>query len=293
MKKKNRKILILVVIAALAAAGGFSAGRLMNSGASADSSLHTAAYSFNYDWVRNGQLVAHALGGIDDKTYTNSEEALVLNYERGFRVFEADFQLTKEGQLVLCHDWSQYRSIAGAPESGEPMTYEEYKSQVIMGRYTPLTCEALMDLMSEYPDMYLITDTKDSNEIVVKAQMSQLVWHAGKKDPKILDRIIIQLYSEEMLKYVMDVYPFSSVLITLYQFGHTDEEVIDYCLSNNIKVVTIPESRMTPGFVSRLNEAGLCSFIHTINDTGRAGELLGTGVSGIYTDFISIEDLRG
>ena len=256
--------------------------------------LASRLYSFSYDWVETRQPVAHALGGIDGNTYTNSKEAFEYNYDKGLRVFEADFQLTAEGVLVLLHDWPHFRSITGNEALDEPMSYAQFKSQTIMGRYTPLTCEDLMALMLTHPDAYIITDTKDKDIEFVKAQMSQLVWHAHQFDPAILDRIIIQIYSEEMLHYVMDAYPFSSVLITLYQFGswRTDEDIINYCLSNGIRVVTVPLDRMNAEFATKINNAGLYSYVHTVNDFDRIWELLDMGVTGIYTDFATPDDFR-
>ena len=61
------------------------------------------------DWVTSNPLIAHAFGGIDDKTYTNSLEAFQTNYDKGFRVFEVDLILTSDGGLAARHDWQPYR----------------------------------------------------------------------------------------------------------------------------------------------------------------------------------------
>lgn len=49
--------------------------------------------------------VAHAGGGIYQKTYTNSYEALDYNAKSGFQYFELDFSFTKDNRLVCLHDW--------------------------------------------------------------------------------------------------------------------------------------------------------------------------------------------
>lgn len=41
-------------------------------------------------------LVAHALGENGDKSYTNSYEAFIANYEKGQRLFEVDLQMTSD-----------------------------------------------------------------------------------------------------------------------------------------------------------------------------------------------------
>ena len=51
--------------------------------------------------------IAHALGAIDDKVYTNSLEAFQHNYDLGFRVFEADLEYTSDDEIVLIHSWER------------------------------------------------------------------------------------------------------------------------------------------------------------------------------------------
>jgi glycerophosphoryl diester phosphodiesterase len=53
------------------------------------------------------KTVAHALGGIQGFTYTNSREALELNYRQGHCVFEIDLQTSRDGIMVVRDDWVQ------------------------------------------------------------------------------------------------------------------------------------------------------------------------------------------
>ena len=50
-------------------------------------------------------MIAHAGGGIKGQNYSNSIEALDLNYAKGFRYFEIDFSWSSDRQLVCLHDW--------------------------------------------------------------------------------------------------------------------------------------------------------------------------------------------
>lgn len=45
-------------------------------------------------------MVARALGGMDGMERSNSYEAFVSSYEKGFCVFEADLSLTPESDLA-------------------------------------------------------------------------------------------------------------------------------------------------------------------------------------------------
>ena len=52
-------------------------------------------------------LIAHAGGGLDGKTYTNSKKALITSLERGFRYIELDLFQLHNGQVVCAHDSSK------------------------------------------------------------------------------------------------------------------------------------------------------------------------------------------
>ena len=51
-------------------------------------------------------LIAHALGGIGGKPYSNSLEAFIENYNKGIRIFEVDLSITSDGYVVCRHDWN-------------------------------------------------------------------------------------------------------------------------------------------------------------------------------------------
>ena len=53
------------------------------------------------DWREGNTLVAHALGEVDGKIETNTKEAFLSSWSRGFRAMEADFTYTSDGVLVV------------------------------------------------------------------------------------------------------------------------------------------------------------------------------------------------
>lgn len=61
-------------------------------------------------WYDTGNRILHAMGRIDEYTYTNSRDALENGYQNGNRLFECDFITTSDGQLVACHDWDFWNS---------------------------------------------------------------------------------------------------------------------------------------------------------------------------------------
>ena len=61
---------------------------------------------FNYDWTKY-KYIAHALGGVGGKTYTNSIQAFEHNYNKGFKVFEVDLDFTSDDELIAWHSFDK------------------------------------------------------------------------------------------------------------------------------------------------------------------------------------------
>lgn len=197
----------------------------------------SAPYDFDYSWMDKSPYVAHAFGGILEDSYTNSYEAFLLNYQLGHRVFEVDFSITDDGQTVAAHDaahWQKNSTIHAKADWVEPstdqnFTYGNFMSSLWFGKYHPVDLEHLFQILKEYPDVYIVTDTKYSDETNVKKQFSAFVQTADKFDRSLLDRFIIQIYNPEMLDYIMSIYPWKSVIYTLYQApSWTPESIIDF-----------------------------------------------------------------
>lgn len=103
------------------------------------------------------RFIAHAGGEIEGDRYTNSLEALDLNYKKGFQLFEIDFIKTSDGKFVAAHDWKKWKEQTGY--KGEvPITQEEFLKHKIKGKYTPLTLETVNSWFKKHPEAILVTD---------------------------------------------------------------------------------------------------------------------------------------
>jgi glycerophosphoryl diester phosphodiesterase len=259
---------------------------------SASATEDTAA---NEDWTRY-PLIAHALGGIDGVDYTNSLEAFKTNYDKGQRVFEVDLSITKDGQLAARHDWMGYLATKfeqDIPEEKleEPLTLREFKSYKILQDYTPLSFADVARLSKKYPDVYFITDTKETDLELVKQQFTIIRDTANRIDPTILDRFIPEIYSPEMMETVRGIIPFKHVIFSLYLTAMEPAEIIEYVQANDVHVVAMPEERATKAFIKDLNNTGVLSYVHSLNKASDVKKLMKMGVHGVYTDFLSYKDL--
>ena len=115
--------------------------------------------SKNYDAYKQDTLryIAHAGGNIDDRTYTNSLEALDLNYRKGFRLFELDIIKTSDNKFVAAHDWEFWAEITNF-KGQTPVIQAEFLKYPIRGAYTPMSMDHINQWFAAHPDAILVTD---------------------------------------------------------------------------------------------------------------------------------------
>lgn len=165
-------------------------------------------------------------------------------------------------------------------------------STPLYGKYTPLSFVRLCEIMDEYPDMWIVTDSKETGteeNIKFFTIMVETAESLGLE--KVLDRIIVQLYNQNMQDTIRKIYPFKSWIFTLYQteFKRDEGEFLEYvryCYANNISAITMQEARVTPNLVEIGERYNVKIYVYTVNDLDKAYHLFQNGISGIYTDRI-------
>jgi len=235
-------------------------------------------------------LIAHAGGGLYKEEngekipviYTNSKEAIENSYKNGHRVFEIDFLLTYDKDLAAVHDWV----VIG----GKKRTSEEWANYKIEDIYTSMFIDDIYKFMLEYPDTFLVTDTKSFyyGDQDIRKQFEVIVNIAKDIDESLLNRTIPQVYDQNCYNILMDVYPFESVIYTLYQSPDSDEEVVGFVAGHdNIKVVTMEWYRYTEDFYDDLTKLSKYIYFFTINVPKEIEKFRSWGVHGFYTDYIN------
>lgn len=255
---------------------------------------------FDYSWVDLDPYIAHAFGGILGDSYTNSHEAFLLNYQLSHRVFEVDFFITDDGKTVAAHDAEHWQSTAVAQNDAEvkptnlastDFTHANFMSSLWQGKYHPVDLDLLFQILQEYPDVYIVTDTKFSDEENVRKQFSAFVEAANKIDPTLLDHFIPQIYHPEMFDWIMEIYPWKSVIYTLYQSTNwTPENVITFAEKSGVKFITLWDTwlneYLTTEDIANWKSAGILIATHTINQYARAENSRTRGADVVYTDFL-------
>ncbi|WP_025684196.1 phosphatidylinositol-specific phospholipase C/glycerophosphodiester phosphodiesterase family protein [Paenibacillus maysiensis] len=245
------------------------------------------------------RVISHAMGAVDGLAYTNAREAFVNNYKKGSRVFEVDLMFTSDRHLVARHEWTesfteqmQQEQVVGKEQGGKPWSYQQFKNTPIYGSYTPVDWNDVLDLLEKYPDAYVVTDTKEQDPAQIKQLFAQLTRQAQEKNPELLSRIVPQIYDEEMLRTLRSIYPYTSIIYTLYATEDTDDQIIRFVQQNDITAVTLPENRVSGVLVESLRQAGAVCYVNTINDLKAAADYEQMGVRGFYTDVLTEKELQ-
>lgn len=233
-------------------------------------------------WYSTSELVLHACGGIEGKTYTNSKSALEENLKKGHRVVEIDLAVTSDGEVVGKHNWA-----------GQTPTYKEFMSTPIEYLYEPLDASQILDYMTQYPDLYIVTDIKGDREYIGSV-FEKIVELAGKKDcTDVLDRFVVQIYYKKDYDYIKNIYPFTNWIYTLYESADRDLNAIaEFCLTHDIPVVTMPNGWVQDAeYISVFNEMNIKVYVNTLNSLDLMKTYRDRGVYGFYTDYIKPQDL--
>lgn len=283
-------IICVILAIAMLATAGFLIYQHRSSSIEDTAASSELDQPFDYSWAEQHPYIAHAFGGILGNTYTNSYEAFLLNYQLGHRVFEVDFFLTDDGKTVAAHDDASWRTNARVPfEPGDkPFTYDNFMSSLWNDKYHPVDLALLFRLLQQYPDIYIVTDTKFYDEANVRQQFNAFVETASTIDSSLLNRFIIQIYKPEMLEWIMEIYPWKSVIYTLYanEGAWTPENVLAFSKESGVKFITMWDNWLTPEIANSWKSAGIKIATHTINNLSQAQQSRARGADVIYTDFL-------
>lgn len=239
-------------------------------------------------WYAEYHLIAHACGSIDEHAYTNSLEAFEQSYANGHKVFEVDFAVTSDGEIVLKHDWETPKGLPQF-ENGEIPTREEFLNAKVWDQYTTMDIRELLQLMLNHRDIYIVTDSKSKDYEEVRyqfAKINELTQEMSTQDRNhIKSHMVVQIYNNDMYVAVEDTFAPDHYLYTLYMRGLDNlDELADFCVEKKIPVVTIPCSWWSAEVAETLHSNGLKIWVHTLNTKEEIQQFREAGADGFYTD---------
>jgi len=224
--------------------------------------------------------VAHAGGGIDGITYTNSIEAMNLNYARGFRYFEIDFNTTSDAEIVCVHDWTSFRKSGGKDDIEVPLDFDEFQHiNESVFEHKRCTLNTLADWFIEHTDAYLVTDVKDNN-----LETLEVVFESIPNSKRV---VIPQIYAPNEYARVVAM-GIDRIIWTLYRSELTEDQILQALSKmNSVFAITMPTAKAESSFPVKVLNSGIAVYAHTVNDTEEYKRLTQQNcVSEVYTDFL-------
>ena len=237
----------------------------------------------------DNRLVAHALGGIDGYTYLNSKEGFEDSYRRGMRFIETDLFFSEDGELICSHGFKEAdverMGIEGL-EAGNPPDYDTWNRMRFHDRYTTQDADDILSYMETYPELYFEFDMR-SLKGEDAYRMARAVLEKFGNDRELFERILIQVYSEEMYEIFKEVYDFPVMQFYMTKaFCKDIDTYIEFCKMHDITSIAISDAYVTDEILDKLLNSGIKIMVHTVDDVGKAEEYLLKGVTVICTNHL-------
>jgi len=219
--------------------------------------------------------IAHAGGGYQGRTYTNSLAALTHNRDR-YQLFEIDLSWTSDGHLVCLHDW---QGAFGQKEERKASLADFLESATLREVPAPCTLQTLVDWVRANPSKRIVTDVKEDN--------LRALTEIARDYPELRSNFIPQIYSPDEYRVARSL-GFEDIIWTLYRMRIPEEEILRHLETLDLYALTMPVRRAETGLAQRAAEAtGVLSYVHTLNSAQEFEHFRMLGVNSLYTDFLS------
>lgn len=223
------------------------------------------------------KYIAHACGGINNITYSNSLEALNLAYNNGHRFIEFDISKTSDDHYVLIHDWEQTRKKLFG-KIGR-VNLAEFTADQMVNNYQQLTLADILIWFKQHPDCYLVSDSKD-------ILPEELLAYIKKNSPELISRTIVQIYYFNQYKQVKKYAP-KAIIFAAYHDEYKFAEIIDFIKLNPCDAVSMTQEKAKANFAFLIKkELDLPTITFTINDKNMEEELKKLALDCFFTDFL-------
>ncbi|WNL40141.1 hypothetical protein RN346_06140 [Halomonas sp. PAMB 3232] len=223
--------------------------------------------------------VAHAGGGVNNWAYTNTFEALDFNRDH-FELFEIDLSWTADDQLVCVHDWQYNAEYIFQRRFDTRPTLAEFEQLVSENPYVKnCTLDTLVEWLKAHPGKRLVPDIKE-RELEGLARIAERFDQVG-------DHVIAQMYDPAQYEQIRAL-GYRDIIWGLYKvYLMPLDEIIDHANDMELFAVSMPRRMAERGDGKALGEAGIATYVHTVNTQRELEYYRSRGVDDIYTDWLA------
>ena len=202
---------------------------------------------------------------------------------------EIDIQLTRDGRIVLMHDWKVDRTTTGRGYVYEldfdyirTLDAGQWFTKDFIGEVVP-TLEEVLDILPQ--DMMLNIEIKDTARHHSKIEEKLL--EVLKKYPDKFENIIVSSFHHDKIKKLQVLEPKLKLALL------TDSEFIEiekYLSNNGLSSYSYhPEINLiSKEDVEKLHDKGVKIFVWTVNKEEDLNYLVKLGVDGVITNYPDI-----
>ncbi len=241
----------------------------------------TETASSSDQMVSQALVIAHAGGGYNGLSYTNSIEALNSSYQTGFRYIEIDFSWTSDEKIVCLHDWGKtFKKLFGYKVKSA-LSYLQF-TEISQQHPDFKVCDLqlLTDWLKDKPDVKIITDIKYQNLKGLKIIADQY--------PDLIPQFIPQIYQPEEY-HTVKCMGFDQLIWILYQYNGSKKSVVELSEHMNLLAISMRARQAKSKTLQQLLKRHRI-FVYTINESKTMQRLINKyEVSGIYTDFLVVK----
>ena len=233
------------------------------------------------------KIFAHrgASGYAPENTLTAIKKAIEMKADG----IEIDIQLTKDGKIVVMHDWKVDRTT-----TGRGFVYEldfdyirsldagQWYTKDFIGEVVP-TLEEVLDILPN--DIMLNIEIKDTAR--KHSNIEEKMLEVLKKYPEKFDNIIVSSFHHDKIKRLQELEPKLKLALL------TDSEFIEiekYLSTNGLNSFSYhPEINLiSKEDVEILHKKGIKVFVWTVNKEEDLAYLIKLGVDGVITNYPDI-----
>jgi|LGVF01.1.fsa_nt_gb glycerophosphoryl diester phosphodiesterase len=231
------------------------------------------------------EIIAHR--GASGYAPENTLSAFKLAVEMGAKAIEFDVQMTKDGEIIVHHDYFLGRTVNGKGFI-KNKTLAELKeldagswfSKEYEGEKIP-TLKEIFDIVPKGVELHIEIKKLNIDRREIEKEVFRLVSEAGR-----IESSVFSSFDHECLKRLLELHPVKiGVLVSLNLV-----EPVKYLADNNLNKYSFNQNVafIKPEVVKNMHDAGLKVFIHSVNEIEIAKQMEKWGIDAIFSNYPDI-----